>query len=114
MCCRRRSARALRYMRDEWLPSWGLQVIVLNHLILKDRRGIQQTGWSWLLLFVSLVECLRYEGARHHRALRLGALPPAHGARARARVGVRTKRVAHSNGSSVRGRRSLSRECLSC
>src|SRR5437764_8243223 len=44
MCCRRRSARVLRYMRDEWLPSWGLQIIVLNYLILKDSRGIQQTG----------------------------------------------------------------------
>src|SRR5580765_7492866 len=114
MCCRRRSARALRYMRDEWLPSWGLQIIVLNHLILKDRRRIQQTGWSWLLICVSLVECLGYEDARHPRALRLGALPPAHGARARADLGVRTTRIAHSDGGPVRGRRSFSRECLSC
>src|SRR6267154_3223214 len=44
MCCRRRSAREFRYMLDEWLLSWGLQIIVVKHLILKDMRGIQQTG----------------------------------------------------------------------
>src|SRR5258708_22382794 len=31
-------------MQDESLPSWGLQICVLTHLILKDRLRIQQPG----------------------------------------------------------------------